>query len=89
MPISTEMGLELARDDDEGFTPSERALFLTALFCPSMTWYAMTNFLMPNSDPLIGFLTIVLSYGFAVLAMLVPAISEFDVAVGRTVADEG
>jgi tryptophan-rich sensory protein len=65
------------------------ALALMAFLCPSMTWYAMTNFLMPNSDPLIGFLTIVLSYGFAVLAMLVPAISEFDVAVGRTVADAG
>jgi hypothetical protein len=66
------------------------ALFWVSVLCPILTFYAITHFLKgdPGSarggDPLGSFLAIGLSYGFAVLAMLVPAVSEFDVATGRT-----
>ena len=68
-----------------GRNPST-ALAWVSFLCPSMTWYAIAHTLRADSDPLGSFLTISLSYGFAVLAMLVPAISEFDVALGRTVS---
>jgi hypothetical protein len=29
------------------------------------------------------------AYGFTIVAMLVPAVSEFDVALGRTTLDKG
>jgi ABC-type transport system involved in multi-copper enzyme maturation permease subunit len=66
------------------------ALAWVAVLCPILTFYAITHFLKgdPGSarggDPLGSFLAISLSYGFAVLAMLVPAVSEFNVATGRT-----
>jgi ABC-type Na+ efflux pump permease subunit len=71
------------------------ALVWVAALLPILTFYAITHFLKgdPGSarggDPLGSFLAIALGYGFAVLAMLVPAVSEFDVATGRTVATEG
>jgi len=71
------------------------ALALVAALCPSLTFYAIAHFLkgdpgsMRGGDPLGSFLAIAVCYGFAVLAMLVPAVSEFDVATGRTVAHEG
>jgi hypothetical protein len=37
-----------------------------------------------SADPLIPFLVIGGAFGFAVAAMLVPLLSEFDVAMGRT-----
>jgi hypothetical protein len=37
-----------------------------------------------SADPLIPFLVISGAFGFAVAAMLVPLVSEFDVAMGRT-----
>jgi ABC-type Na+ efflux pump permease subunit len=64
------------------------ALFWVAISCPFMTWWSIAQFLQ-DRDPLGYFLAIVICYGFAVLAMLIPAVSEFDVALGRTVAEEG
>jgi hypothetical protein len=72
-----------------------RALALVAFLCPFLTFYAITHFLRGDpgtfrgGDPAGSFLAIATSYGFAVLAMLIPAVSEFDVATGRTVANEG
>jgi ABC-type Na+ efflux pump permease subunit len=67
------------------------ALALTAALCPFLTWWCVVHLLprgsSPGGDPLGGFLAIAIAYGFAVLAMLVPAVSEFDVALGRTVAE--
>jgi ABC-type transport system involved in multi-copper enzyme maturation permease subunit len=71
------------------------AIFLVSCLCPFLTWWAIAHFLQgePGSarggDPLGSFLAIAGSYGFAIAAMLVPAVSEFDVALGRTVAEEG
>jgi hypothetical protein len=66
------------------------ALALASGICPFMTWYAIANFLQGErgGDALGSFLVIAFTYGFAVSAMLVPAVSEFDVALGRTVAAE-
>jgi ABC-type transport system involved in multi-copper enzyme maturation permease subunit len=64
------------------------ALFLVSLACPWLTWWAIVH-LLQGGDPLGAFLATATSYGFAVLAMLVPAVSEFDVALGRTVTEQG
>jgi hypothetical protein len=37
-----------------------------------------------SADPVIPFIVLVGSFGFAITAMLVPLVSEFDVAMGRT-----
>ena len=53
-------------------------------------FYTVTNVLVgkPGSeetaDPLIPFLVIAGVFSFTVAAMLVPLLSEFDVALGRT-----
>lgn len=68
------------------------ALALTAAMCPFLTWWCIVHLLPrglhPGGDPLGGFVIVVLAYGFAILSMLVPAVSEFDIALGRTVAVE-
>ncbi len=67
------------------------ALALTAAMCPFLTWWCIVHLLprgvFPGGDPLGGFIIVTLAYGFAILSMLVPAVSEFDVALGRTVAE--
>ena len=62
------------------------AIALASLLCPFATFYAITSFLLNYT--LAVFLVTAGTYGFATLAMLVPAIYEFDVATGRTTADE-
>lgn len=64
-----------------------RALLLAAAILPFCTFYAITGFLLGNT---LGVCLMVLfAYGFPTLAMLVPAVSEFDVALGRTTLDKG
>lgn len=63
------------------------ALTLSAFLLPFFTFYSITGFLF--GDTLGPWLAISFSYGFAVTAMLVPAVSEFDVALGRTTLDKG
>ncbi len=62
------------------------AITLASLLCPFATFYAMTSFLLQYT--LGVFLVVVVTYGFTTLAMLVPAVAEFDVATGRTTALE-
>ena len=63
------------------------ALTLSALLLPFFTFYAITGFLLDNS--LGVWLVVTATYGFTVFAMLVPAISEFDVALGRSQMGQG
>ena len=64
-----------------------RALALASGACPIMTFYAITSFLLGYT--LAVFLAVVGAYGFMTVAMLMgPTIAEFDVATGRTRADE-
>ena len=66
------------------------ALTLASVICPIAVFYTVTNILigkpgqLESSDPLIPFLVTGGAFGFALAAMLIPLLSEFDVAVGRT-----
>lgn len=68
------------------------ALSLASIFCPLAMFYGVTNILIArpgtdeSADPLVPFLALAGSFGFAITAMLVPLLSEFDVALGRTTA---
>jgi ABC-type transport system involved in multi-copper enzyme maturation permease subunit len=72
-----------------GDRPSH-ALTWASWFCPLSVLYVVMNILvgkpgsLESADPLIPFLVIAGAFGFAVAAMLVPLVSEFDVAMGRT-----
>lgn len=63
------------------------AIGLTASLLPISTFYCIIAFLV--GDRAGPFLVITGVYGFAVLSLLIPLISEFDLATGRTTAEEG
>ncbi len=66
------------------------ALSLAAVLCPLAMFYCVVNILIAkpgteeSADPLGPFLALGGAFGFAISAMLVPLLSEFDVALGRT-----
>jgi len=64
-----------------------RAIALVALLTPFWSFYCVISLL--NRDILAAFLVSVGIYGFALMAMLVPAVSDFDIALGRTGAIQG
>lgn len=70
------------------------ALTLSATMCPIAMFYSVVNILIGNpaskegADPLVPFLVIGAAFGFTISAMLVPLVSEFDVALGRTTVAE-
>ena len=61
------------------------AIALASLLVPFATFYAITSFLLQYT--LSVFLVTLLAYGFTTAALLVPALYEFDVAMGRTTED--
>lgn len=63
------------------------ALSIAAAALPFSTFYAITGYLLGNTLGVCA--AIVIAYGFAAIAMLVPAVSEFDYALGRTTLDRG
>jgi ABC-type transport system involved in multi-copper enzyme maturation permease subunit len=69
-----------------------KALTIASWLCPLAVYYTVTNVAIGNplthesSDPLAPFVVITLAFGFTIAAMLVPLLSEFDVALGRTTA---
>jgi ABC-type transport system involved in multi-copper enzyme maturation permease subunit len=63
------------------------ALTLCAFSLPFSTFYSIVSFLL--GDPLAACVGISAAYGFTVVSMLIPAVSEFDVALGRTTRDHG
>jgi hypothetical protein len=58
------------------------AIGLAALLLPFLTLYAITSFSLHHY--LTVFLVTMGVYGFTTAALLVPAVGEFDVAMGRT-----
>jgi hypothetical protein len=68
------------------------ALTLGSVVCPLAMFYCVTNILIAkpgtdeSADPLVPFLALAAAFVFTVAAMLVPLLSEFDVALGRTTA---
>ncbi len=70
-----------------GVRNPSKAILTASLLLPFFTFYAITSFLLENN--LSVFLVSAGSYGFATAAMLVPALYEFDFAMGRTSAADG
>jgi hypothetical protein len=64
-----------------------RAIALVSLLTPFWTFYCIISLL--NGDMMAAFLVSAGIYGFAILAMLVPAVGDFDIALGRTSAIQG
>jgi ABC-type Na+ efflux pump permease subunit len=66
------------------------ALTIASWSCPFAVFYTVANLLVAkpgsteSADPLVPFLVIAGAFGFTIAAMLVPLLSEFDVALGRT-----
>lgn len=64
------------------------AIALAAFGLPFLTFFAITSFILRGQE-LVVFSVIIAAYGFATTAMIVPALSEFDFAMGRSrLADE-
>ncbi|MEX0818701.1 MAG: hypothetical protein WD070_03880 [Pirellulaceae bacterium] len=59
------------------------AIFWASLLLPMATFFAIVSFVLGNRELTI-FLVLAGTYGFTTTALLVPAISEFDFAMGRT-----
>ena len=64
-----------------------RAIALVSLLTPFWSFYCIISLL--NGESMAAFLVSMGVYGFALLAMLVPAVSDFDIALGRTSAIQG
>ena len=69
-----------------GWRNPSAAIGLASFACPTLTFVAIVSFF--ENQTLGVFLLVLTAYGFATASMLVPAIYEFDVATGRTTADE-
>jgi ABC-type Na+ efflux pump permease subunit len=65
-----------------GWRNPSSAIFVASFLLPLITFYAITQFLLQR-DQLFVVLTILAGYGFTTAAMLVPALSEFDVSLDR------
>lgn len=59
------------------------AILAAALLLPFATFFAFTSFLIGNQS-LQVFVVMTGVYGFTALAMMVPALSEYDIAMGRS-----
>ncbi|MGE3819559.1 MAG: hypothetical protein AB7I30_08990, partial [Isosphaeraceae bacterium] len=64
-----------------------RAIALVSILTPFWSFYCVISLF--NGDVMATFLVSFGIYGFALLAMLVPAVSDFDIALGRTSAIQG
>lgn len=65
-----------------GYRNPSQAIQLATLALPLATFYSITSFLL--GKPLAVFLVVVVTYGFTTAAMMIPAVYEFDIAMGRT-----
>jgi len=70
-----------------GIRNPSKAILAASLILPFFTFYAITSFLMENN--LSVFIVSTASYGFTTAAMLIPALYEFDFAMGRTSTADG
>lgn len=66
---------------------SSPALAMAAAGLPFLTFYAVVSYLLGNTASV--FLSLVCAYGFTTAAMLVPAVSAFEVSLGRTTLERG
>jgi ABC-type transport system involved in multi-copper enzyme maturation permease subunit len=78
------MGLYLAI----GNRNPSRAITISSFLLPFLTFFAITSFILRDQE-LAVFSVFSISYAFATAAMMIPALSEFDFAFGRSkAADE-
>ncbi len=61
------------------------AIGVASFACPFATFYAITSYMLGAN--VAAFLAMGFAYGFATVALLIPALDEFDVATGRTSAE--
>lgn len=64
------------------------AIALVSALTPFFTFYCVIN-LLNGDDPLGIFVVGFALYGFALLSMLIPAVFDFDISLGRTSAIQG
>jgi hypothetical protein len=62
------------------------AMGVASMVVPLATFYAVVSCLLDHAG--LTFLVTVGAYGFSIAAMLIPALHEFDFAMGRTTAEE-
>lgn len=65
-----------------GWRNPSSAIFLASVTLPLITFYAITQFLL-QTDHLYVFFAVAAGYVFTTAAMLIPALSEFDVSLER------
>ena len=65
-----------------GWRNPSTAILFSSLALPLVTFYAITQFLL-QTDNLYVFFALALGYSFTTAAMMVPALSEFDVSLGK------
>ncbi|MCO8120334.1 hypothetical protein NHH03_01200 [Stieleria sp. TO1_6] len=71
-----------------GWRNPSSAIFLASFTLPLITFYSITQFLL-QTDHLFVFFSMAVGYGFTVAALLIPALSEFDVSLERDRGAEG
>ena len=65
-----------------GWRNPSSAIFLASFVLPLITFYAITQFLL-QTDHLFVVFPLVVGYGFTTAAMMIPALSEFDVSLEK------
>ncbi|TWU26520.1 ABC-2 family transporter protein [Novipirellula galeiformis] len=65
-----------------GWRNPSSAIFAASFLLPLITFYAITQFLL-QTDHLFVVFALVVGYGFTTAAMMIPALSEFDVSLER------
>jgi hypothetical protein len=71
-----------------GWRNPSSAIFLASFTLPLITFYSITQFLL-QTDHLFVFFSMAVGYGFTVAALMIPALSEFDVSLERDRGAEG
>ncbi|MEM6468976.1 MAG: hypothetical protein AAF802_05355 [Planctomycetota bacterium] len=65
-----------------GWRNPSSAIFIASFTLPLITFYAITQFLL-QTDHLFVFCAMAVGYGFTIAALMVPALSEFDVSLEK------
>ena len=71
-----------------GWRNPSSAIFAASFLLPLITFYAITQFLL-QTDHLLVVFPLLVGYGFTTAAMMIPALSEFDVSLERDRGAQG
>lgn len=71
-----------------GWRNPSRAIFVASFTLPLITYYSITQFLL-QTDHLFVFFAMLTGYGFTIAALMIPALSEFDVSLEKDRSREG